>query len=109
MKRAVLVLTVFVLALMPGVASATTVGIILTANKLGLGTDEINEDSNYEADVANKLVTAPSFTANTNLGTALANSGLTYPTIGTGSVLTIQESNAAGAGTVADPLLVRVT
>jgi hypothetical protein len=107
MRRLATILLGATLGLVPVQAYATTVGIILTADELGLGTSDINDGSTVDVDIAGKLVTAPSGTANTNLSAVLASLG--YPIINTGSILNIQQSGVAGSGTVLDPLLVRVT
>jgi hypothetical protein len=60
-----------VLALLPSASYATTVSVTLTADKLGLGSDDVNEVGTVEADVRGKLFTAASGTANADLNTVL--------------------------------------
>jgi len=97
------------LALAPMPAYATSVSITLTTYALGLGAaaDITNGGKVIDANVAGALFTATEGTVNTNLNAALGI--VAAPKVMTGSVLNIQTSNLAGAGTGLDPLLVRVT
>jgi hypothetical protein len=65
------------------------ISVKLTSDALGLGSADVNDGGTVDADVAGKLVTSP--------------------TLGQGSILTIQKSGVAGPGTGLDPLLVTVT
>jgi hypothetical protein len=68
---------------------ASAINIILEAGALGFANSAINDGSTVDPDIAGKLVTSP--------------------TVGQGSVLTVQTDGKAGPGTVANPLLVTIT
>ena len=70
-------------------ATATVVSIKLTADALGLGTDDVNKGGTVDPDIVGKLITSS--------------------TTGVGSILTIQTDGKAGPGTALAPLFVTVT
>lgn len=72
-----------------GAAQAQLVSVKFTTNALGLGTDDINEDSVVDADQAGKLITSA--------------------TTGEGSKMWIQVNGVAGPGTMIHQLLMTVT
>lgn len=70
-------------------AQATPVSIKLTAEALGLGSDNINDGGVVDPDMAGRLITSS--------------------VTGEGSILYIQTDGLAGSGTALNPLLVAVT
>ncbi|MEN9641697.1 MAG: hypothetical protein RIR77_886 [Planctomycetota bacterium] len=83
-----LVVPAFILSV-SGTVSAAVLNMKFTADALGLGNSEINEGSTVEANIAGKLITSS--------------------VTGYGSTLFVQRSGIAGLGTIADPLLLKVT
>lgn len=83
-----LVVPAFILSV-SGTVSAAVLNVKFTADALGLGNSEINEGSTVEANIAGKLITSS--------------------VTGYGSTLFVQRSGIAGSGTIADPLLLKVT
>lgn len=73
-------------------ATAAPISVKLTSDALGLGSADINDGHDgdpVDADFPGKFVTSP--------------------VTGEGSILYVQESNAAGSGTALDPLFVTIT